>query len=142
MSYAATKTITIEEIPVIDVDLLRSGNRKSIQEIARQLRQAAEGIGFFYIRNHCIPSQVIKQAYAATQFFFQQPMDWKNELKINHNHHGFLAVGQAKMERAERVDLKESFVWGLDLPEGHPNLTEGNPFLGRNQLPRQLIDNI
>ena len=70
MSYAATKTITIEEIPVIDVDLLRSGNRKSIQEIARQLRQAAEGIGFFYIRNHCIPSQVIKQAYAATQFFF------------------------------------------------------------------------
>jgi len=47
MSYAAAKTITIDEIPVIDVHPLRSGNRQAIQEVARQLRQAAEGIGFF-----------------------------------------------------------------------------------------------
>ena len=129
MSYAAAKTITIDEIPVIDVRPLRSGNRQAMQEVARQLRQAAEGIGFFYIRNHCIPSQVIQQAHAATKQFFQQPKDWKNQLKINHNHHGFLAVGQAKMEKATRVDLKESFVWGLDLPDEHPDLTEENPFL-------------
>ncbi|MEC7192166.1 MAG: 2-oxoglutarate and iron-dependent oxygenase domain-containing protein [SAR324 cluster bacterium] len=53
-----------------------------MQEVARQLRQAAEGIGFFYIRNHCIPSQVIQQAHAATKQFFQHPKDWKNKLKI------------------------------------------------------------
>ena len=47
MSYAAAKTITIDEIPVIDVRPLRSGNRQAMQEVARQLRQAAEGIGFF-----------------------------------------------------------------------------------------------
>ena len=47
MSYAAAKTITIDEIPVIDVRSLRSYNRQAIQEVARQLRQAAEGIGFF-----------------------------------------------------------------------------------------------
>ena len=138
MSYAAAKTITIDEIPVIDVRPLRSGNRQAMQEVARQLRQAAEGIGFFYIRNHCIPSQVIQQAHAATKQFFQQPKDWKNQLKINHNHHGFLAVGQAKMEKATRVDLKESFVWGLDLPDEHPDLTEKNPFLGRNQWPTEM----
>ena len=82
MSYAAAKTITIDEIPVIDVHPLRSGNRQAMQEVARKLRQAAEGIGFFYIRNHCIPSQVIQHAYAATKKFFQQPKDWKNQLKI------------------------------------------------------------
>ena len=138
MSYAAAKTITIDEIPVIDVHPLRSGNRQAMQKVARKLRQAAEGIGFFYIRNHCIPSQVIQQAYAVTKQFFRQPKDWKNQLKINHNHHGFLAVGQAKMEKATRVDLKESFVWGLDLPDGHPDLTVENPFLGRNQWPSQM----
>ena len=47
MSYAAAKTIAIDEIPVIDVRQLRSGNRQAMQEVARQLRQAAEGIGFF-----------------------------------------------------------------------------------------------
>jgi len=138
MSYAAAKTITIDEIPVIDVRPLRSGNRQAMQEVARQLRQAAEGTGFFYIRNHCILSQVIQQAYGATKQFFQQPKDWKNQLQINYNHHGFLAVGQAKMEKATRVDLKESFVWGLDLPDEHPDLTEENPFLGRNQWPSQM----
>jgi len=138
MSYAAAKTITIDEIPVIDVHTLRSGDSKLKQGVARKLRQAAEGIGFFYIRNHRIPSQLIQQAYVATQKFFQQPLDWKNQLKINPNHHGFLAVGQAKMEKAKRVDLKESFVWGLDLPEGHPDITEENPFLGRNQWPSQM----
>ena len=138
MSYAAAKTITIDEIPVIDVYTLRSGDYKLKQEVARKLRQAAEGIGFFYIINHRIPSQLIQQAYVATQKFFQQPLDWKNQLKINPNHHGFLAVGQAKMEKAKRVDLKESFVWGLDLPEGHPDITEENPFLGRNQWPSQM----
>ena len=138
MSYAAAKTITIDEIPVIDVHALRSGDSKLKQGVTRKLRQAAEGIGFFYIRNHSIPSQLIQQAYVATQKFFQQPLDWKNQLKINPNHHGFLAVGQAKMEKAKRVDLKESFVWGLDLPEGHPDITEENPFLGRNQWPSQM----
>ena len=42
------------------------------------------------------------------------------------------------MEKATRVDLKESFVWGLDLPDEHPDLTEENPFLGRNQWPSQM----
>ncbi len=48
MSYAAAKTITIDEIPVIDVHPLRSGNRQAMQEVARQLRQAAEGLAFLH----------------------------------------------------------------------------------------------
>ena len=42
------------------------------------------------------------------------------------------------MESAENIDLKESFVWGLDLPDDHPSVNSENPFLGRNQWPREL----
>ncbi len=51
-----------------------------------------------------------------------------------------LAVGQAKMEKATRVDLKESFVWGLDLPDGHPDLTVENPFREETNGPHKCLN--
>jgi isopenicillin N synthase-like dioxygenase len=34
--------------------------------------------------------------------------------------------------------LDQGFVWGLDLPDNHPSVTMGNPFLGRNQWPEDM----
>ena len=42
------------------------------------------------------------------------------------------------MEKAKRVDLKESFIWGLELPDNHPSVNSKNPFLGRNQWPAEM----
>ena len=138
MAYAQSKTIAVEKIPVIDTAPLRFGTSEAAQAVALKIRQAAEEVGFFYICNHGISEAVIEQAYRAAQGFFSRPKKWKNSVKINSNHHGFLSVGEAKMEQAERVDLKESFVWGLDLPDDHPSVTEKNPFLGRNQWPKEM----
>ena len=138
MAYAQSKTISVEKIPVIDVAPLRFGTMETAQTVALEIRQAAEEVGFFYIRNHGIPEAVIEQAYRAAQVFFSRPKEWKDSVKINANHHGYLSVGEAKMEQAERMDLKESFVWGLDLPDNHPSVTAKNPFLGRNQWPKKM----
>jgi len=124
MAYAQSKTIDIDSIPVIDTGPLHSGNSEAVQSV--------------YIRNHGIPKDVIEQAYRATQGFFSRPKEWKDSVKINANHHGYLTVGEAKMEQAERVDFKESFVWGLDLPDEHSSVTMENPFLGRNQWPDEM----
>ena len=138
MAYPQSKTIEIDKIPVIDVAQLRTGTFKKARTVALEIRQAAEEVGFFYIRNHGIAEGVIKQAYAASKMFFNLPEELKDNVKINANHHGYLSVGEAKMEQAERVDLKESFVWGLDLPGKHPSVTKENPFLGRNQWPQEI----
>ena len=138
MTYAVSKTIEIEKIPVIDVKPLRAGTLENAYSVALEIRQAAEEIGFFYIRNHGVPESVIKQSYSAAKDFFNLPKVVKNNVKINSNHHGYLCFGEAKMEQAESVDLKESFVWGLDLPEEHPSVTIENPFLGRNQWPVEI----
>ena len=138
MTYAASKTIEIEKIPVIDVKPLRAGTLENAHSVALEIRQAAEEIGFFYIRNHGVPESVIKKSYSAAKDFFNLPKVVKNNVKINSNHHGYLCIGEAKMEQAESVDLKESFVWGLDLPDEHPSVTMENPFLGRNQWPVEI----
>ncbi|GIT72229.1 MAG: hypothetical protein Ct9H300mP28_20430 [Pseudomonadota bacterium] len=53
------------------------------------------------------------QAYNASKSFFNpKPLEWKNTVKINSSHHGFLSIGEARMEKAKKVDLKESFIWG------------------------------
>ena len=138
MTYAVSKTIEIEKIPVIDVKPLRAGTLENAHSVALEIRQAAEEIGFFYIRNHGVPESVIKQSYSAAKDFFNLPKVVKNNVKINSNHHGYLCFGEAKMEQAKSVDLKESFVWGLDLPDEHPSVTMENPFLGRNQWPVEI----
>ncbi len=138
MTYAVSKTIEIEKIPVIDVKPLRAGTLENAHSVALEIRKAAEEIGFFYIRNHGVPESVIKQSYSAAKDFFNLPKVVKNNVKINSNHHGYLCFGEAKMEQAESVDLKESFVWGLDLPDEHPSVTMENPFLGRNQWPVEI----
>ena len=138
MTYAVSKTIEIEKIPVIDVKPLRAGTFENAYSVALEIRQAAEEIGFFYIRNHGVPESVIKQSYSAAKDFFNLPKVVKNNVKINSNHHGYLCFGEAKMEQAKSVDLKESFVWGLDLPDEHPSVTMENPFLGRNQWPVEI----
>ena len=138
MAYAESKTIDVDKIPVIDVSKLRSGTLGKAHAVALEIRHAAEEVGFFYIHNHGIPEPMIKQAYYAAKDFFNLPKELKDSVKINTNHHGYLSVGEAKMAEAERVDLKESFVWGLDLPDEHSSVTMENPFLGRNQWPDEM----
>ena len=140
MAYAESKTIDVDKIPVIDVSKLRSGTLEKAHAVALEIRHAAEEVGFFYIHNHGIPEPMIKQAYYAAKDFFNLPKELKDSVKINANHHGYLSVGEAKMDQAERMDLKESFVWGLDLPDEHPSVTMENPFLGRNQWPAEMLD--
>ena len=140
MAYAESETINIDKIPVIDVSKLRSGTPETAHAVALEIRQAAEEVGFFYIHKHGIPEAVINQAYYAAKEFFKLPKELKDSVKINANHHGYLSVGEAKMDHAERMDLKESFVWGLDLPDEHPSVTMENPFLGRNQWPTEMLD--
>ena len=104
MAYAQTKTIAVEKIPVIDASPLSFGTSEAAQAVALKIRQAAEEVGFFYICNHGISEAIIKQAYRAAQGFFSRPKKWKDSVKINSNHHGFLSVGESKMDRSVVIE--------------------------------------
>ncbi len=84
--------------------------------IGRQILAAAEGIGFFYIRNHGIPAALIDAVFAMSARFFAEPLARKQDVAVNAGHRGFIQVGEAKMASRAKPDLKESFIWGVDQP--------------------------
>ncbi|MBI3503247.1 MAG: isopenicillin N synthase family oxygenase [Proteobacteria bacterium] len=138
MAYARATTIAVDEIPVIDVGGLASGDRARIAAVGAEMRAAAERIGFFYVRNHGVASTTIERAYAASRTFFAAPEAAKRAVTINERHRGFLSVGQAKMYSGAKIDLKESYLWGLELDDSDPDVAAGKPLMGPNNWPAAL----
>jgi isopenicillin N synthase-like dioxygenase len=134
MGYATAKTIAVEEIPVIDVSGL-AGAPDEREAVAAQMREAAERIGFFYVRNHGVPQDLVDEVFATSKRFFALPPETKSGVTIDAIHRGWLAVGQAKMYAGAKIDLKESFLWGLELPADDPDVLAGKKLMGPNNWP-------
>ena len=132
MSYACAKDIAVESIPIIDVGPLATGG---IDAVAREMRAAAESVGFFYVRNHGIPADLIARTEAIARRFFAAAPEDKARVAPLDRHRGWLKVGEAKMYAGARVDLKESFVWGLDVDAADPDYAAGNRMHGPNRWP-------
>ena len=138
MTYAESKNIDISEIPVIDLAPLTEETPEGARIVAAELRRAATDPGFFYVKNHGVPWALVERARAAAREFFALPLEEKMRVKVNANHRGFLRVGEAKMADYAQPDLKESFVWGLEVAPDDPALTPDNPFLCPNNWPAQM----
>jgi isopenicillin N synthase-like dioxygenase len=138
MAYATAREIAVSEIPVIDIEGLVAGDPAASAAAGRAMREASERIGFFYVAGHGVPAPMIEAAFAAARDFFALPEDAKAEVKVDANHRGWIGHGGAKMYTGARVDLKESFVWGLDLPASDPDVAAGTPLMGPNRWPAAL----
>lgn len=53
---------TDTEIPIIDLSNINSPNLGDRQALAAEVRAAAVGTGFFYVKNHGIEEAVIQKA--------------------------------------------------------------------------------
>jgi isopenicillin N synthase-like dioxygenase len=82
--------------------------------VAAEMLAASESIGFFYIRNHGVARSLIDRVSAEALAFFRRPQEQKLEVRVSPEHRGFIPIGEAKMYRSARADLKESFIWGLE----------------------------
>ncbi len=116
MAYAAATQIGVGDIPVIDISALRSERSDAAAGVGAQMRAAAEGIGFFYVRGHGIAPHLIDEVFRTARALFTASPAQKQSVAVNPFHRGFLQVGAAKMSGNTKSDLKESFVWGLDAP--------------------------
>ena len=113
MAYAQGERIDISGIPVIDLAGIAGDG---LARVGQAIVAAAEGAGFFYIRNHGIPAALIEEVLRVSGAFFAAPVARKQSVAVNAGHRGFIRMGQAKMASGARPDLKESFIWGLDQP--------------------------
>lgn len=138
MNYATARDITLEQIPVIDVGPVTQGSAASpdaLRAVGGQMRAAMESIGFFYVRNHGIDEALIAQVQALSRRFFASPLADKLSLEPVGAHRGYLKIGEAKMYEKAKFDLKESYIWGVDLPADDPDILAGNRMVGANRWP-------
>lgn len=136
-AYATARAVDFTEIPIIGLAGAADGGAP-LGAVAAAIRRAAVEVGFFYVKDHGIPPAVIDAAFAAAQAFFALPAEQKLAVKVDRRHRGFVAMGGAKMYDGALPDLKESFVYGLDLPESDPDVRAGKPLMGPNRWPADL----
>lgn len=137
ITNAPAKSIDVDLIPVIDVSPLLdpAGGRAALGRVGAEILEASERIGFFYVRGHGVPQPVIDAAVAQALAFFRRPADEKLQVRVSPKHRGFIPVGEAKMYAGARVDLKESFIWGLDVADTDADVAEGRTLLAPNRWP-------
>jgi isopenicillin N synthase-like dioxygenase len=135
MSYASARAISVDEIPVIDIAGLMAGDPAASLAAGRAMRAASERIGFFYVAGHGLPPALAEAAFAEAAAFFALPAETKRAIAVDARHRGWIGTGGAKMYAGARPDLKESFVYGVDLPPDDPDVAAGTPLMGPNQWP-------
>ena len=113
-AFATARIIDRDTIPVIDIASLAFGERAAV---AAQMMDAAQRVGFFYIRNHGVPQRLIDTVFEQGRRFFAMPRNAKDQVSVNAGHRGFVCPGEARMYQGAPPDLKESFVWGLERPD-------------------------
>ena len=101
------------EVPVIDIAPLRDGTGP--EGVGVELARAATEVGFLYVRNHGVDAGIVDRARNAALEFFRLPREAKREAGTNRFHHGYLKPGSTQMYDDAKLDLKESFNWGIEL---------------------------
>jgi isopenicillin N synthase-like dioxygenase len=138
MAYATARDIAVDDIPVVDIAPLVARDPVGSAAAAAAMREASERIGFFYIAGHGVPEALTAGLFAAAARFFALPAEEKAAVAVNRRHRGWIGHGGARMYGTAKADLKESFVWGLELPETDPEVAAGTPLMGPNQWPAAM----
>ncbi|MEQ9607313.1 MAG: 2-oxoglutarate and iron-dependent oxygenase domain-containing protein [Kiloniellaceae bacterium] len=128
---------TLEEIPIIDLAPMFSGDAAAKRTLAAALRQACVGSGFLYIRNHHVPQEAIDATFAAAHGYFDldDAAKMRNHVSLSRNNRGYAALLEENTDPTARGDLHESFDIALEVPADDPDVVAGKVLYGPNQWP-------
>ncbi len=93
------------QLPVFDVAALDRGE----QSVA--LREACEGIGFFYVQGHGVGAALIEEAAAQMRAFFALPVEQRLAVALAKSpcNRGYEPMQAQTLEPGMPPDLKEGF---------------------------------
>lgn len=73
---------TFQEIPMIDMTSAFSDDFFARLEVAKSIAYACENVGFFYLKNHRIPRDLMEEIMDASRRYFEKPMEQKMQEHI------------------------------------------------------------
>lgn len=108
--------------------------------MARAVREACEGPGFFYLAGHGVPPSEIEAIFAASRRFFALPLEERLKVKLTpKQNRGYQPLGSRMYsDKADAPDLNESFKYQRELPADDPDILNGNRVHARNRWPEGL----
>ncbi|MBV8187151.1 MAG: isopenicillin N synthase family oxygenase [Alphaproteobacteria bacterium] len=128
-------------LPIVDVgSLWRGASEGDLSRLGAQVFDACRSMGFFYIVNHGVPSELIGDAFAANRRFHALPIEEKLRIKLNRWHRGYQALGGSKLVSSARFaaarhpNQLESFFLRHEVDPADPSFMV-RPLQGPNQWP-------
>lgn len=147
------KLLAFTEIPVIDLAPLYGADRAAREATAREIGNACQTVGFFYIKNHGVPEALIERTYDLSRKFHESPDELKERVNIakSPGNRGWQPMSMSDAEDGElfrlvppggpeddyisKPRLHEAFDLSLDIPHDDPDYLAGNIMLVPNQWP-------
>ncbi|KAK1925422.1 hypothetical protein DB88DRAFT_193700 [Papiliotrema laurentii] len=103
-------------LPVIDLTYAASPDRAQREAVAAEIRSACLNAGFFFVKNHSVPRQVVDNAFAAAAAFFAQSPGVKESVDISKsdNFRGYMKLLSENNDPTKQGEMHESWNIGLD----------------------------
>lgn len=107
----------LEALPALSMN----DRRDNPDGFARAMGESFERYGFAVVRDHGLDDAIISRALDATKAFFALPEQVKRRYHVigGAGQRGYVPFGVEAAKGAARVDLKEFWHVGRELPEGH-----------------------
>ena len=132
-----------EIIPVLDLGPYLAGEPGAAERLAAELRHALTEIGFYFIVNHGVPAEQIREVYRQAARFHAQPLERKLAIRIDRHNVGYLpfkgdTLRTSTVATVTKANLNEALFVARDLPQDHPDVQADRRFRSANRWPPGL----
>lgn len=100
-----SRKFAVEEVPIIDLAKVWSGDPDQHREVVAEIRAAARNTGFMYLKNHGVPQAEIDAVFKVSEAFHDLP----DAVKEQGNGRGYLKSGTAGEEFKNKENSQEAF---------------------------------
>lgn len=116
----------MSDIPVISLSAAED-SQSNIEVAGKEIIEALESIGFFYVKDHGIPEEMISRIFCKSDMFFALPTEVKKKyLKPKDSNHGWMEPQRESLNPSRPPDLKEAFnMTPKSRPQVWPTEVEG-----------------
>jgi isopenicillin N synthase-like dioxygenase len=131
---------SVSSLPIIDIAGLSSGDPAERLTVAKQLRQACLDKGFFYVKNHGVPEELVTRIFSESEKFFALPEQQKlaTDKALSRANRGYEPLKGQTLETGAPPDLKEGYYIGPEHAPDDARVRAGKFNHGPNQWPTAL----
>ena len=134
----------VNQIPILDISQFFLGDEVAKCSMADDLRWIQKQIGFYYIINHGVATDLIDNAIIQVSELHSLPMPEKMKLKVDKDSTGYIPIKSTMyvttdVGKNDRYDLNENYRIVRERSADHPSIRAGRRFTGPNKWPDQSL---